>query len=67
MFLGPLEVCFHLCTSLPVQLALFTVEEVGRAKKILSGVSAASALYPGSLVAMAVVGMLKGSFKNLIF
>jgi hypothetical protein len=47
-----------LCSVLPVQLLLFTLEEVGRAKKIISGVSAASALYPQSLVAMAVVGLL---------
>ena len=61
IFLGPLDVFFHLCSAQPVQLALFTVEEVGRAKKILSGVSAAAALYPQSLVAMAVVGLVKGA------
>ena len=60
IFLGPLDICFHVCASLPVQLALYTVEEVGRAKKILSGVTAASHLYPDSLLAMAVVGLLKG-------
>ena len=65
IFLGPLDVCYHLCSVLPVQLLLFTLEEVGRAKKIVSGVSAASALYPQSLVAMAVVGLLKGIYISI--
>ena len=60
VFLSPLDTCFHWCSALPVQLALFSVEEVGRAKKILSGVTAASALYPESVLAMAIVGLVKG-------
>jgi hypothetical protein len=64
VFFSPLNVCFYLCSSMPLQVALFTVEEVARAKKILSGVTAASAHYPHSLIAMAVVGTLKGSGKK---
>ena len=45
---------------MPVQMALLTVEELGRAKKILSGVAMASDLYPQSMLAMAIVGMIKG-------
>ena len=61
VFFSPLDVCVYLCSATPVQLALHTVEEVGRAKKILSGVTMASTLYPHSILAMAIVGMLKGS------
>lgn len=49
-----------MCAATPVQLTLFFVEEIGRAKKILSGVTAASALYPHSILAMAIIGMIKG-------
>lgn len=40
---------------------LLTIHEFARAKKVLSGVTMAAALYPNSLVAMAIVGMFKGS------
>lgn len=60
IFFSPLDVCFFVCAATPVQLTLFFVEEIGRAKKILSGVTAASALYPHSILAMAIIGMIKG-------
>jgi len=44
-----------------VQLILHTIEEFARAKKVLSGVVMAMALYPDSVVAMAIVGMFKGN------
>ena len=40
---------------------LLTIHEFARAKKVLSGVTMAAALYPNSLVAMAIVGMFKGT------
>lgn len=60
IFFSPLDICYVLCAATPVQLLLYTVEEFGRAKKVLSGVTMASELYPQSMVAMAIVGMLKG-------
>ena len=60
IFFSPLDICYFLCAAAPVHLLLYTVEEFGRAKKVLSGVTMASELYPQSMVAMAIVGMLKG-------
>ena len=61
MFLSPYDIGYALTHATPVQLTLYIIEEFARAKKVYSGVVMASAVYPQSLVAMAVVGMLKGN------
>ena len=45
----------------PLKLVLLLVEELARAKKIFAGVTLAASVYPNSLLAMAVVGMFKGT------
>ena len=41
------------------------IKELARAKKLYNGVRMASTAYPDSLLAMAVVGTLKGGFLFL--
>ena len=60
IYFCPFDVFYYLCAATPVRLTLLAVHEFARAKKVLSGVTMAAALYPNSLVAMAIVGMLKG-------
>ena len=60
VFLSPYDIGYALCLATPVQLSLSVIEELARAKKVYSGVAMAAAVYPQSLLAMAVVGMLKG-------
>ena len=60
VFFSPLDICYGLCHFIPVNLALWVVKELARAKKAYSGVTMAAVVYPDSLLAMAVVGMLKG-------
>lgn len=64
VFFSPLDVCYGLCHFVPVNLALWVVKELARAKKAYSGVLMASTVYPDSLLAMAVVGMLKGEVQG---
>lgn len=59
VFFSPLDVFVYLCALWPLELLLTVVEEFGRAKKLLSGVGMAHALYPSSVFAMAIAGMLK--------
>ena len=47
-----------------MQLFLYSVEELGRAKKILHGVKLASSLYPHSIVAVAIAGMIMGIYAQ---
>ena len=60
VFLSPHDIGYSLCLTTPIQLILYMIEEFARAKKVFSGVTMAAAVYPKSLLAMAVVGMLKG-------
>ena len=60
IYFSPFDVFYYLCAATPVRLMLLTIHEFARAKKVLSGVTMAAALYPNSLVAMAIVGMFKG-------
>ena len=60
VFLSPYDIGYALCLATPIQLILYIIEEFGRAKKVYSGVTMAAGVYPKSLLAMAVVGMLKG-------
>ena len=60
IYFCPFDVFYYLCAATPVRLMLLTIHEFARAKKVLSGVTMAAALYPNSLVAMAIVGMFKG-------
>ena len=60
VFLSPFDVGYALCLATPIQLILYTIEEFARAKKVYAGVAMAAAVYPNSMLAMAVVGMLKG-------
>ena len=60
VFFSPLDVFFALCHFTPLNLLLWIVKELSRAKKVYSGVVMAAGYYSNSLLAMAVVGMLKG-------
>ena len=60
VFLSPHDIGYSLCLTTPIQLILYMIEEFARAKKVFSGITMAAAVYPKSLLAMAVVGMLKG-------
>lgn len=41
------------------------IEELARAKKVLDGVRLAAAVYPNSLIVMALVGMFRGTLFTL--
>ena len=67
IYFSPFDVFYYLCAATPVRLMLLTIHEFARAKKVMSGVTMAAALYPNSLVAMAIVGMFKGSPVPILF
>ena len=66
IFLSPYDIGYALCLSSPIQLILYIIEEFARAKKVYNGVAMAAAVYPQSMLAMAVVGMLKGTAQDLV-
>ena len=61
IFFSPFDICYGLCHFLPVNLILWIIKELVRAKKVYSGVKMAANVYPNSLLAMAIVGMFKGT------
>ena len=63
MFFSPIDVFFALCHFTPLNLLLWILKELSRAKKVYSGVVMAAGVYPDSLLAMVVVGMLKGIYS----
>ena len=60
VFFSPLDAFYSLCHFTPLFLVLGILKEISRAKKVYSGIGMAAAVYPNSMLAMAVVGMLKG-------
>ena len=56
---------YNMCIHMQTQLTLTGINEFARAKKIIWGVQAAAVVYPGSLLAMAIVGMFRGNTSAL--
>ena len=58
-----MDLCYILTLFTPFKLALLIVEEFARAKKMYAGITLATSVYPNSLLAIALIGMIKGVYN----